>query len=255
MTTGASDWAEFYDEIASDYDAITGSSGRGHRAEEFLKALRARFEIKSALDVACGTGLYAILLAKMGVQSAGTDMSAKMLDLAGKRAQEANVHVDWVCAPMQELAGRFPRRFDAVLCMGNSIPHLLTDADLDATIGGFAKMLNEGGIVVLQLLNYTRIMARQERIVGINRLGDKEYVRFYDFLGEQVRFNILEIAWASGAPEHRLLTTTLRPYTADTLRRALIEHGCGSVEAFGGLGLTPFDENSDETVMLIGCRL
>jgi SAM-dependent methyltransferase len=242
---------DFYDELAGDYDAITGSAGRAERAQEFLKALAARFPIKSALDAACGTGLYAIQLAGMGVRSVGADISPGMLEQARRLAQQAKLNVEWVCAPMQELAAKLPERFDAVLCMGNSIPHLLSDADLDATLAAFLQLLNPGGIVVLQLLNYARRLGRQERIVGINRRGQREFVRFYDFQGDQAQFNILEIDWSTGQPQHRLHTTTLRLYTAEALRQALNQHGSERVELFSGLDFAPFDNQRDETVMLI----
>ena len=185
---------DFYDDIAGQYDDITGSGDRTPRVESFLRELKSRYPIASALDVACGTGLYAIQLARMGARTTGADLSAGMLDQARRRAQAAGVPVDWIAAPMQELAERLHERFDAVLCMGNSIPHLQTQADLDAAISGFVRLLNPGGIVVIQLLNYVRVLAGRERIVGINRHADREYVRFYDFLHGQVRFNILEIS-------------------------------------------------------------
>lgn len=242
----------FYDEIADDYDVMTGSGERSSKAEKFLSELVARFPIKSALDVACGTGLYAIGLAKMGVRATGTDVSTAMLDQARKHAQRAALSADWVCAPMQELAAKLSQRFDAVLCMGNSIPHLLTDADLNASIAGFTHMLSPGGIIVLQLLNYARIMSRRERIVGINRQADQEYVRFYDFLPGLLQFNILEINWGGREVEHRLHSTQLRPYVMEELRDALLRHGCQDVHAYSGLQFAPFDRDDSETVMLIG---
>ena len=242
----------FYDEIADDYDVMTGSGERSSIAAEFLSELVARFPIKSALDVACGTGLYTIGLAKMGIRATGTDVSTAMLDQARRHAQQAAVRADWACAPMQELAAKLSQRFDAVLCMGNSIPHLLTDADLDASIAGFTHMLSPGGIIVLQLLNYARIMSRRERIVGINRQADQEYVRFYDFLPGLLQFNILEINWGGREVEHRLHSTQLRPYVMEELRDALLRHGCQDVHAYSGLQFAPFDRDDSETVMLIG---
>lgn len=242
----------FYDDIADNYDQITGSGDRRDRAAGFLRQLVARYPITSALDVACGTGLYAIQMAQMGIAAAGTDLSPGMLDQASRHAASAGVSVQWVQAAMQELPDKIGQTFDAVLCMGNSIPHLLTDDDLRAALCGFLSRLAPGGIVVLQLLNYARVLAGQERIVGINRDGDKQYVRFYDFLGECVRFNILEIDWAHGQAVHQLHSTTLRPYTAKSLSDALMAAGCTSVEAYCGLHFDPFDADRSETVLLIG---
>ena len=62
------------------------------------------------------------------------------------------------------------------------------------------------------VLNYARVLARGERIVGVNRAAGREYVRFYDFLPGRVQFNILQIAWHGDRCEHRLSSTMLRPF-------------------------------------------
>lgn len=243
---------DFYDEIADRYDDITDAPARSAAAAAFVKEFLSRYPAASALDVACGTGMYAIPLAQAGLTVVGSDLSRAMLDGARRNAAAANVTIDWIAAPMQALSDKVTRRFDAVLCMGNSIPHLLDEGDLDAALAGFARMLNPGGIVVLQLLNYARVLEKADRIVGIDRRGDHQYVRFYDFLPGLLRFNILEIDYADGQPRHQLHSTTLRPYTADALRQALARHGFSTIESFTGLNFAPFDPAAASTVTLVG---
>jgi len=242
---------DFYDEIAEQYDEITGAGRRGPAAERFVRLLRERFEVRSALDVACGTGLYTLPLAASGVRTVGADVSGAMLGRAAAAAGRAGLRVEWVRAPMQELAGRLDDRFDAVLCMGNSIPHLLTEADLGAALRGFASLREEGGVLAVQLLNYARVLARGERIVGIDRQGDRHYVRFYDFLPGRVRFNVLTIDGRGGQCEGQLHSTELRPWTAGELAEAMEASGCGRVEQYGGLDFQPFDPAESETVLLV----
>jgi ubiquinone/menaquinone biosynthesis C-methylase UbiE len=244
----------FYDEIADEYDEITGLAGRVAQAEAFIKELGSRHPIASVLDIACGTGLYAILMAKAGIEAVGVDISQSMLDKAGQHAGEAAVTVQWTQASMQEVAARLDRQFDAVLCMGNSIPHLLDDDSLDAAIGGFVKMLRPGGVVAIQVLNYARILARAERIVEINRAADREYVRFCDFLGDTVRFNILEITWQGDRCEHRLHSSILRPYRADELSACLKVHGADNVTVYSGLGLERFEPAQSDTAVIVGTK-
>jgi SAM-dependent methyltransferase len=245
---------DFYDAIAGDYDAITGSGDRAAQAEGFVRELVSRHNVRSALDAACGTGAYAIPLARMGIRTVGADLSAGMLAQARRHGLQAGVSIEWVRAAMQELAWKVDGHFDAVLCMGNSIPHLLTDTDLEATLGGIAALLNPGGVVVLQLLNYSRLLARGERIVGVIRASDREYVRFYDFFDDRLRFNILEIIWRGDQGDCRIHSTMLRPYAPDGLRQALVRNGLTSVEVFSGLRFEPFDQTRAETVMLLGSK-
>ena len=53
--------------------------------------------------------------------------------------------------------------FDAVLCLGNSLPHLLTQADLVAALRGMASVLRPGGLLILQNLNYDLRWQKQPR--------------------------------------------------------------------------------------------
>jgi len=242
---------DFYDHIAEEYGEVTGEANRVAPAGEFLRELRRRRRFERVLDVACGTGLHAVMLAEMGAAVTGADLSAAMLARARQRADAAGASVAWVEAPMQEIARHVAGPFDLVLCLGNSLPHLLSDEDLDAALGGFARLLAPGGAVVLQLLNYTRVLVRRERIVGITRRGQVEYVRFYDFLGGRVRFNLLRIEWDGDCCTHELTETTLRAYRHEELAAALARHGLGGIEAFGGMAFGPFDEAGSDTLMVV----
>ena len=243
---------DFYDEIAAQYDQITGVAERLPTAETFARELTARYNVRWALDVACGTGLYAIVLARLGLRVVGSDLSPAMLEQARRAAAKAGVGVQWLGSPMQELAGRVTERFDAVLCMGNSIPHLLEPGDLEGTLTGFHKMLAPGGVAIVQLLNYARLLAKAERVVGIDRQGDAEYVRFYDFLGPRVRFNILQILWQGQPPRHRLYSTTLRAYTWKELADAMAACRFTDIQVLSGPKFGPFDPEQSETVMIVG---
>ncbi|MDP6046753.1 MAG: class I SAM-dependent methyltransferase [Phycisphaerae bacterium] len=245
---------DFYDQIADSYAELTGASDRKGPAGRFIKELTCRFDIASAVDAACGAGLFAIELAERGVQVVGSDISSGMLKSAVRNASVAGIDSDlcsWIQAPMQELGDRVSIRPDAIVCMGNSIPHLLTDGDMKRTVAGFATLLAAGGVVAIHLLNYARVLAGAERIVGITREGPKEFVRFYDFDSEFISFNILEIEWGdAGRCSHKLHTTSLRPYMHSELIDALAAGGFGNIEAFGDLQFSPFDPEASDTLLL-----
>ena len=50
-----------------------------------------------------------------------------------------------------------------MLCLGNSLPHLLTQADLVAALRGMASVLRPGGLLILQNLNYDLRWQKQPR--------------------------------------------------------------------------------------------
>lgn len=262
----------FYDELGEHYDEVVGTAGRVGPARRFVEWLTARGVIGLAADVACGTGLYAAELLRAGVNVVASDVSPSLLEQAranlaklqrGQGPISASPRLACVLGPMQEvdrqladanLAGR--KQGDAILCMGNSIPHLLGDEDLQQAVAAFAAGLVDGGVAAVQLLNYSRVLKDRQRIVGITRCGDREYIRFYDFPDGPglLRFNILEVLWQGNQAGSVLRETVLRPYRPGELRDAFLAGGFKRVDFFGGLDGRPFDEGSSDTVLCLCVR-
>lgn len=247
----------FYEQFADHYAQVTGQHDRQPKVSDFLGRLLRRHPAERALDVACGTGLFAIELARRGVSTVGADLSSAMIAQARAAAREADVGTDWLVAPMQELGDRLAGPFDLLLCMGNSLPHLLEEADLAAALSGFADLLAPGGLAVVHLLNYDRILTGRQRLVGINRDdAGREYVRFYDFLDNgRVRFNLLSIDWSGGGEAtHELIGTELRPYTQSELTDALQAAGFDAVEPTAGLSLEPYNPLASGSLTLLAWK-
>jgi len=240
----------FYDAIAGDYDAVIDAESRSAAINAFADRLTTEGGDMAAVDVACGTGAYALTLAGRGARVVGADISEAMLERARANGERQGLAVRWVRSAMQELALHVDGPFDVVLCMGNSLPHLLTDTDLRTTLAGFRQIVAASGRVLVHLLNYERICAARERIVGVVRRGDVEHVRFYDFLEDHLRFNVLTLRWQDGQASHDLQSTDLRPFTAAELTSAFAEAGFGRVETYGGLEFTPFDRAESQTLLI-----
>lgn len=242
---------EFYEELAGQYNDIVDEASRISAAEEFSAWLARSEGARNVLDVACGTGLHAVTLAKLGVKVTAADISPEMLKQAKINAGALAENIEWCQSAMENIAERTSGPFDAILCLGNSLPHLLTDNQLQSAVGNFKKLLAPSGVVVIQILNFNRILERQERIIGVTRAGDVEYIRFYDFLGQQVRFNILRLEWRDARCTHRMVQTTLRPYCSEELRDVFAEAGFQQTTLYGDLRWNEFNPETSETLVLV----
>ena len=245
----------FYEEIADIYDEMTRFDQRLEQEIATLAQWRQRYHVNTVLDVACGTGLHALALARLGIAVTGADLSEAMLSKAKVHAQKAGAHIAWIHAPMQELAAQLPgKRYDAIFCLGNSLPHLLEPADLETAFENFATLLAPQGILVLQLLNYERVLTQRERIVGIRRQDDILFVRFYDFHPPTLTFNILTIHTPDPNCPHHLHSTTLYPYQHAELVSMLPRHGFSSIEYYGTMQFQPFDpQTSPDLIVVAQC--
>jgi SAM-dependent methyltransferase len=245
--------AQFYDGLAKGYDAMTSFFERTARADRVLEGLLAAYPLtaRRAVDVGCGTGAYTLALARVGLEVVGVDPSAEMIRQAEANASRYKADkVRFVQGTLADLPEVVPSPLDMVLCMGNTLPHILSDEELKEGLVAARSALSGEGILVLQLLNYERILAEQERIVSIDTEGGESFVRFYDFLPDGlVRFNLLRFAQVGDA--HFLSGVLLRPYVLAQLDQALHEAGFSRVDAYGSLGLTPYAPAQSETLMLV----
>ena len=243
---------EFYEKLADVYDKMTRFQERLPGEKPIMQKWVERFHIRSALDVACGTGLHTVILAQLGVRTMGCDSSAAMVKQARDHAREFGVTAEFIVAPMQTLPDSIPGPFDAIFCLGNSLPHLLTRQDLAITLSNFYQLLNKDGIVIIQNLNYDRIIGHGERVVGANRAGDREFIRFYDFEAPLVKFNVLIIDWAGSQAHYSWETTELYPYQRQEIEQAMRQARFTAMAFYGDMHQGQFDADGSINLVVVG---
>jgi len=242
---------QFYDSLADEYDEMTGLEGRFSKERSIFQSLVKKYNLETALDAGCGTGFHSILLAQFGLHVTATDISEQMLQQAKRNAEHMNVQVDTIQTSFQCLNESVHNKFDAVFCLGNTLPHILEVEELFLSFKRFRELLNSGGRIFLQLLNYDRILNIRERILNVKEVNDKIFVRFYDYEDESIVFNILTIQKSDGKMEHSLNSVRLFPWRSADIIRTLINAGCKNVQLFGSMSLDAFDELSSKDLVII----
>lgn len=226
----------FYDALASDYDRFVNWEGRLAHELPFLERLFAGHDVRRVVDAACGTGHHAIALAKRGYQVVGADLSAAMVEQARQNAAAAGVEVRFAVAGLGGLAA-LGETFDAVLCLGNSLPHLLTEKALTEALADFSAVLHPGGLVAIQNRNFDRVWRQRERFMGPQacREGEQEwlFVRFYDFHDETITFNMVRLRRDGEIWTQDVESTELRPIFRDELADALRTAGFFQAAFYG----------------------
>jgi SAM-dependent methyltransferase len=157
------DYAPFYDGSGQiRFAALMG---------QYLREVLIRHPVagRRALDLACGTGTLALILADDGWQTVGLDSSAPMLAIARSRAAEVEPgRVTFIEGDMRELRIEnvecrknlstvssavdpssfflLPSSFDLVTCTYDSLNYLLTEEELARCFAGVARALRPGGL-------------------------------------------------------------------------------------------------------------
>jgi len=238
--------SEFYDRLAESFDVMTDWQSRLAFEIPFLEKTLARRNARSVLDCACGTGGHAVALAQRGYRVAASDISAAMIARARENAARAGVAIQFAAAGFQDLSATFRERFDAVLCLGNSLPHVLTD---DAALDSLANMrdcLREGGALILHNLNYDKRWRDKPRWFAVNSGELQGYEtliwRFADYGDELITFNIaLFTKNAEGVWSVDVQSTMQRPYQRAEIGDLLTRAGFRELEFYGSLKGEEFD--------------
>jgi len=112
-----------YSNIAEYYDyMLTKNPDR----EKFFGDIFQRYEVKSILDCACGTGNDLILFDSLGYNITGSDISESMLNVAQEKITKYGANVPLKKADFHHLNDNFAQKFDAVVCLSNAINELMS---------------------------------------------------------------------------------------------------------------------------------
>jgi len=247
---------EFYDGLVGTYDLMIPWEKRIAREEGFFRRIFEAAGARRVLDAACGTGRHAVAFARMGFEAAGADVSPAMVEKARAHASETGTRAEFRVAGFGGLADAFRAPFDAVTCLGNSLPHLGGEAALRATLADFRAVLRPGGVLVVQNRNYDRLLRERARFQppGGHGTPDGEvvFLRITDYICEErVDFTILTLTRSGGRWDLEARTTPLRPLRRSVLEAALSEAGFREIGIFGGYGGEPYDAPGTQDLVAV----
>jgi len=116
--------------------------------EQLLEWLRRnQVEVKTSLDLGCGTGVLCETLYEQGIQAAGMDLSEGMISIA----RESMPEISYDVADM--ITYRPDRRFDLVTCTGDALNHIIDLNDIETIFRNVYGYLNAGGHFIFDILN------------------------------------------------------------------------------------------------------
>ena len=102
---------------------------------------------KTAMDLACGTGILCDILEKAGIEAAGMDFSSGMIEIARQNAP----HIHFDVADM--ITYRPDQQYDLVTCTGDAVNHIPELSDVQKIFENVFAYLAPGGYFVFDLLN------------------------------------------------------------------------------------------------------
>ncbi len=152
-----------YHELAFSYDRLTNDVDYEATVAFYREILKTEgLEPETAVDLACGTGSVAILLAKQGMQVTAVDLSEEMLCVASQKAQNMENPPVFVRQPLQKLY--LPRGVDLAVCALDSLDYITDPKDCEEAIRRVYKALNPGGCFIFDVNTPEKLRAMDDQI-------------------------------------------------------------------------------------------
>ena len=93
-----------YKNLALSYDRLTNDVDYEATVAFYNEILkREGLRPRTAVDLACGTGSVAEILARQGLEVTGVDMSEEMLTMAWDKAQDITPAPRFICQKLEQL--------------------------------------------------------------------------------------------------------------------------------------------------------
>ena len=152
-----------YENLAASYDRLTNDVDYEATVDFYWQILaREGLSPRTAVDLACGTGSVALLLAKKGLQVIGVDLSEDMLCQANQKAQEQDLQVMFLQQPLQRL--RLARGVDLAVCALDSMDYITNPEDCREAIARVYRVLNPGGCFIFDVNTPEKLRAMDGQV-------------------------------------------------------------------------------------------
>lgn len=241
-----------YGALAFSYDGLM-ADGAYRRRADFLERLfrKSPSPVGTVLDLACGTGTIACLLAERGYRVVATDGSEEMLTQAAAKAEGLESPPLFLHQAMPRL--RLMEPVDAAVSTLDSLNYLTRKQDLGETFRRVHRWLRPGG----QFIFDVNTPCKLRRMDGQMYMDETEesFCVWRTFFSEKTKICTYQVdlfrlrpdgTWERDFEEHRE-----RAWEAEELRRYLAEAGFTEVSITGDLSLRP--PAADEDRWIVRC--
>lgn len=216
-----------YNKEAQHYDKFNEKNSES--INKLIETILKKYNVKTVLDLTCGTGSQVFWLAKRGYDVVGSDINPKMLNIAKDKAKKQKLDINFIKGDMRTTkAGKF----DAVVTIFNAIGHL-TKGDFEKAMRNIHENLNEKGIFVFDIFNLNYLL-KDDNITKLTIDGQKKSgdttVREIQYStisadGVLASYDIYHEQVGSNKPKITKAFQTLQVYSAKQLKDMLQKNG------------------------------
>lgn len=203
------------------------------------------------LDLACGSGNYALALSERGHNVTAVDLDNNMIENLREKGKNNNQHIEAVTMNMKDIK-KLNKKFDCIICIGNSLVHLDNEEEINDFLKECFECLNSGGKLVIQIVNYDRIIKYNiDELPTINRekqgvIFERKYRKEEGKIVFKGILNIINEEKDTYENEVRLY-----PLKSENMVHRLKSSGFSNIELYGDYKKSKYSDQSFFTIAVV----
>jgi len=141
---------EPYQRLAAYYDTLMDYIDYDIWVDDIEALVKPYQPGKEWLDISCGTGSMALILARRGLHLTAVDISEYMIDIASQKAAAEDIEIDFHVADM--ISYRSKKPFDVIINLHDGLNYLLEPEHIQAFLANAHALLKPGGLLLFDVV-------------------------------------------------------------------------------------------------------
>lgn len=242
------DFAKRYDRFFDDFS----QHEPGYVA--FFRSVFDKYDVHKVLDCACGTGHDLHLFKTLGYEVYGSDVSEAMLARAVENLSSHGLGVPLQKVDFRELPHHFNTRFDAVVCLSTSLPHLLEETQIIRALASMREVLRDNGILLLTQGMCDKQLKERPRYVPVINTRDFSRLFVLEYAEETLQIDILDLLHDEDENMFDVASVTYRIILRDDYERLLRKAGFAEMHYYGNYLSEPYDKEHSNGLIVVAQR-
>lgn len=196
------------------------------------------------LDMACGAGRHAVILARKGFDVTGVDLSEKLISIAKKISIKENLNINFILSDIRSFNSDV--KFDLVLNLFTSFGYFVSDEENFSVLKKAYDLLNEKGFFILDFFN-SEFLVKNLVEYSRDKINSSEIIQERKILSNRVvkKITILNSDKSNHYEE------SVRSYNHSELSDLLTKIGFDIYKTFGDFDGSEFNNSTSPRVIFV----
>ena len=237
--------AQPYTQLALIYDYVMRHVQYGKWAA-YLAGMfkKTKLDVRTVLDISCGTGSLLLELSRRGFQGCGFDRSHEMIRIAKKKVELEKRSLSVWCGAMQQFS--VSGQYDAVVSNYDSLNYCMNIESCLQVFDNAAAALKNEGMFIFDICTEKNSNRHFRNFFERDGTDEFEYIRqaYYNPV-KHIQTNEFSIHWSTGDRKPHLEVHHQRIYKIAELRKSIPDRLFEVLGVYDGFSRQPGTEDSE----------